>query len=55
MARCNFCGAETSLYDNGRPICLQCSDKLHEEHMKRERQTMVQLHPPREPDNPAEA
>jgi hypothetical protein len=41
MARCNVCGAETSLYDSGVPICIQCSDRLHEERKKQERETLA--------------
>lgn len=28
MDRCIYCGAETQLYDNGRPICLKCAADL---------------------------
>jgi hypothetical protein len=28
MAQCAHCKAETSLYENGIPICLACCDKL---------------------------
>lgn len=24
MAKCNRCGTDTQLYDNGNPICLDC-------------------------------
>jgi hypothetical protein len=30
MAKCSICGAETMLYSNGVPICLDC-DKANEE------------------------
>ena len=26
MAKCFVCGAETSLYADGKPICLKCDD-----------------------------
>lgn len=28
MAKCNLCGKETELYDNGIPLCLACSDEM---------------------------
>lgn len=31
MAQCNICGAETSLYDSGIPICIPCSDRSPKE------------------------
>jgi hypothetical protein len=55
MARCDFCGAETRLYNSGTPVCIQCSDRLHEESMKREQQTMAQLAALNQPDNQNEA
>jgi len=27
MAQCEFCGAETCLYDSEVPVCIQCSDR----------------------------
>ena len=27
MAKCYHCGAETSLYFNGEPVCTACDDK----------------------------
>jgi hypothetical protein len=27
MAQCEFCGAATSLYDSGSPICIECSNR----------------------------
>ena len=27
MAACDFCGADTELYSNGVPICLNCLEK----------------------------
>lgn len=28
VARCVFCGADTSLYQAGMPICLECSKEI---------------------------
>jgi hypothetical protein len=36
MARCQLCGAETSLYDAGVPVCVPCSEKIYGELRKRE-------------------
>jgi hypothetical protein len=27
MTKCKFCGAETSLYVSGVPICIECEKK----------------------------
>jgi len=27
MAQCEFCGAATSLYDGGSPVCIECSNR----------------------------
>ena len=27
MEKCGVCGAETSLYDNGIPVCAKCADE----------------------------
>ena len=48
MARCNWCGAETLLYENGVPICLKCSDERHEAQRRRE------MNPPKKaPETPS--
>ena len=31
MDKCYQCGAETSLYNNGEPICTACDDKLEQQ------------------------
>jgi hypothetical protein len=31
MAKCSQCGAETPLYVNGVPLCLECDKKRLEE------------------------
>lgn len=41
MARCDFCGAETQLFDAGTPICIPCSDKRYEELKKRELEALL--------------
>jgi len=28
MANCVYCGADTILYVNGRPVCVRCSDEI---------------------------
>jgi hypothetical protein len=54
MARCNVCGCETSLYDSGVPICIECSDKLYEERKKQERETLADYLRPNRRDNSTE-
>lgn len=36
MARCTNCGAETSLYVNGVPVCVKCDDALQAEAKRKE-------------------
>jgi hypothetical protein len=55
MARCSVCGSETSLYDSEVPICIQCSDKLHEERKKREQETLADYLRTNQRDNSTEA
>jgi hypothetical protein len=28
MAKCKYCGAETILFVNGAPVCVNCSDLI---------------------------
>jgi len=32
MASCEYCGAETSLFLSGVPICIQCADDIDDGH-----------------------
>jgi hypothetical protein len=31
MTQCIFCGAETQLFDNGKPVCLKCDSKKNQQ------------------------
>jgi len=35
MAKCVYCGAETELYVNGVPVCLECSEEREGEPAKK--------------------
>ena len=41
MARCAFCKAETFLFDNDVPICLECADKREVKHKRLEMERQV--------------
>jgi len=43
--KCSKCGAETELHENGKPICVKCSDRI-EAARKRTAEDKVKLRAP---------
>ena len=43
MARCAYCKAETFLFDNDLPICLECADKREVKHKRLEMERQVNI------------
>jgi len=37
MAKCNFCGNETELFEAGTPICPACIDQRERKHARLEK------------------
>lgn len=46
MDNCRFCGAKTSLYDSGRPVCVKCLDDIEHGKILRPRQPVSAGSPP---------
>lgn len=43
---CIYCGAETKLYDNGRPVCVACADRLEAGKPPRKKEPESEGHSP---------
>lgn len=44
MDKCSKCGADTQMYENGNPICTECSEKIDAARKRTATQTAAQYH-----------